>query len=70
MRWALHGTSRATAVTIALGAGLAGIDEAFQSTVPNRDPSTLDFLVDAVALTAACIFVSTGLGRPGSGRRR
>jgi VanZ family protein len=72
LRWALHGTSRATAVTIALGAGLACIDEVFQSTVPDRDPSILDLLVDVAALAFACLMVARRLTRrrPGAGGSR
>ncbi|MBW3665844.1 MAG: VanZ family protein [Actinobacteria bacterium] len=56
LRWALDGVPGATAVTLGAVACLAGIDEAYQSTVPGRDPSALDWLVDvtsgAVAATA------------------
>ncbi|MBW3665735.1 MAG: VanZ family protein [Actinobacteria bacterium] len=56
LRWAVDGVPGATAVTLGALACLAGIDEAYQSTVPGRDPSTLDWVVDvtsgAVAATA------------------
>lgn len=57
LRWALEDVGNATAITIAAVVALAGIDEVYQSTVPGRDPSTLDWLTDVTAATiAASVF--------------
>ena len=53
LRWALDDRSAATVITIVAVFALAGIDEAYQSTVPGRDPSALDWLVDVVAAAAS-----------------
>lgn len=49
IRWALDDIPRATALTVAVVVGLAGLDEAYQSTVPGRDPSAIDWAVDVVS---------------------
>ena len=38
-------------VAVAIGTGIAAADEAFQSTVPNRDSNVYDLIADAVGLS-------------------
>lgn len=59
LRWALDGTRQATALTTGVILALAGLDEAYQSTVPGRDPSVLDWAVDLLAATVAAIIIGS-----------
>lgn len=42
-------------IAVATGAGLAALDELYQSTVPGRDPSAFDFAADAVGVLAGTL---------------
>lgn len=53
LRWALDGTRRPLLTTLLVGAALAVGDETWQSTVPGREPSALDLLVDVAAVGVA-----------------
>lgn len=38
-------------VAVAIGTGIAAADEAFQSTVPNRDSNVYDLIADSIGLS-------------------
>lgn len=54
-----YGRSRPGGITVliavATGAGLAALDELYQSTVPGRYPSAIDFAADAVGVLAGTL---------------
>lgn len=64
LRWAAGGLRRPVLVTVVLGAAAGALDEAWQSTVPGRDPSLVDLGVDVVAVTTVAVL----LGRWAAGR--
>ena len=49
----LKGTLLAGLAAVLIGTGIAAADEAFQSTVPNRDSSVYDLIADSIGLTLA-----------------
>ena len=50
---ALRGVALPSIVAVAIGFGIGGADELFQSTVPGRDSSTLDLIADTIGLSIA-----------------
>lgn len=66
LRWALGRIPRPVVVVLIAASLLGAIDEAYQSTVPGREPSAIDWLVDVGAGTIGAILA--GRASPGQDR--
>lgn len=69
-RWALDGSPRPWTVTVGLVVLLGTGDELLQSTVPGRDPSGLDLVVDVAAAGVAATTVGRWVRTTARPRRR